>query len=253
MRVAESAPRRGTLWSETATVHVRPLGSDPHCAFLAFTGSHGEAFSLPHSATIADWVTTLGQWGYHRIRTNAVTSSASSVLRDAGFSVVQELTLLTLSHWTPSPHNSREGSRPTKARRFGALGRGIRRDILNLDAHAFGVDWCLDDDLLHDALHATPRSQVFVIRYGGELQGFVVVGASGDTGYVQRLAVSGQHRNRGVGAALVGAAVSWTQKRACTQTVVNTEVGNLPALRLYEKIGFVSLPNRLAVLHKELR
>lgn len=254
--MAESASRRGTLRAETATVHVRPLGSDSDCAFLAFTGSHGEAFSLPKAATIAEWLTTLRQWGYQRVRTNAMTSSASSVLLDAGFSVVQELTLLTISHWTPhigtSTTTIRE-TRPAKALRFGVLRRGMRRDILRLDTHAFGANWCLDDDLLDDALRATPRSQVFVLRHDDDLQGFVVVGASGDSGYVQRLAVAEEHRSMGLGASLVDTAVKWAQARGCTQTVVNTEVGNLPALRLYEKIGFVSLPNRLAVLHKELR
>lgn len=253
MSVAESASRRGTLWSETATVHVRPLGSDSSCAFLAFTGSHGEAFSLPNATTVADWLTTLRQWGYQRVRTNAVTSSASAVLLEAGFSVVQELTLLTISHWTPPLRHSTDGARPAKALHFGALRRGVRHDILHLDAQAFGAEWCLDDDLLDDALHATLRSQVFVLHHGVDLQGFVVVGVTGDTGYVQRLAVAEQHRNTGVGATLVGAAVDWAQRRGCTQTVVNTEVGNLPALHLYEKMGFRSLPNRLAVLHKELR
>jgi ribosomal protein S18 acetylase RimI-like enzyme len=35
--------------------------------------------------------------------------------------------------------------------------------------------------------------------------------------------------------------------------VVNTDVNNHYAQHLYEKIGFVSLPNRLTVLQKELQ
>jgi ribosomal protein S18 acetylase RimI-like enzyme len=47
--------------------------------------------------------------------------------------------------------------------------------------------------------------------------------------------------------------VQWTARKQCRHTVVNTDVNNHAAQRLYEKMGFVALPHRLTVLHKELR
>lgn len=251
--MAESAPRRGTLWSGSHHVHVRPLGHDTSCAFVAFTGSHGEAFSLPDTSLIEQWLDTLAEWGYRRVRTNAVISTADTALRDAGFTVVQDLTLLSMSHWTPSRLAIGTTNPPKKVLRWGVLRKSVRREILALDAHAFGPEWCLDEDLLTDAVRATTHAQVFVARDARLLHGFVVVGASGGTGYVQRLAVSEDRQGQGIGHSLVATAVNWAQKRGCTHTVVNTEVGNVPARRLYEKIGFVALPNRLTVLQKELR
>lgn len=253
MSVADSIPRRGSLDVGSVRVHVRPFERDPRCAFMAITGSHGDGFSLPESTVIEHWLTTLTQWGYAQVRTNALNHGATATLQSAGFDVVQELTLLSLTHWTPTPLPSPENVVAKKVLRWGAIRRRLRDEILNLDQQAFGTQWGLDQDLLTDAISATTYRQVFVTREGQQLTGFVVVGATGDTGYIQRLAVRENVRRRSVGSCLVAAAVSWAQKRGCTHTVVNTETTNVAALGLYEKIGFVALPDRLAVLQKELR
>lgn len=251
--VVADAPRRGTLWSGTTRVHVRPLAHDPFGAFLILTGSHGDAFSPPEEPVLQQWLETLVEWGYRRVRTNAVASATDTALQGVGFSVVQDLVLLSVTHWSP-PHMSPPCAWvPKRALRWGALRTSTRRDILALDAAAFGPQWSLDRESLTDAIGATSRSQVFVCRRKSVLDGFVVVGSSGGTGYVQRLAVNDTQRQHGVGSCLVGAALRWTHARGCTHTVVNTETTNSAAQALYEKMGFVALPNRLTVLYKELQ
>lgn len=253
MSVTESVPRRGTLYSGSIQVHIRPLERDPDCAFMAITGSHGDTFPLPEPDIVDKWLITVAQWGYARVRTNALNPGASATLRSAGFDVVQELTLLSLTHWTPTLLPQVESVTAKKSLRFGSIRPRLRRDIVALDQRAFGATWGLDEGLFSDAITATSHSQVFITRDAGTLTGFVVVGVTGDTGYIQRLAVSPDARRRNIATSLVSTAIRWTQTRRCTRTVVNTEVTNVAALGLYEKIGFVALPDRLTVLQKELR
>lgn len=128
----------------------------------------------------------------------------------------------------------------------------VRDEVLALDAGAFGVQWSLDRALLADALSATGRSQVFVVRESGRLQGFAIVGASGNTAYLQRLAVAAHDRRNGIASGLVAASLQWAASRRCFNTIVNTESDNVPARSLYEKMGFVVVPQRLSVMTKEL-
>ncbi|CAB4641390.1 unannotated protein [freshwater metagenome] len=253
MSVVERAPRRGTLWSGPTVVHARPLAHDPEAAFLIISGAHDDNFSFPGPETIEQWLTTLKSWGYARVRTSALSPRPDSALREVGFAPVQDLMLMSMSHWTPPQFSLAPDIAPKKAVRWGnRISSSLRDDVLRLDARAFGDTWALDRDAFTDALRATKRSQVFVARHKGVLQGFAVVGATGGTGYLQRLAVDAHVHRAGVGSCLVAAAVQWSSRRGCRHTVVNTEINNQPAQHLYEKIGFVSLPNRLTVLQKEL-
>lgn len=253
MSVVERAPRRGTLWSGPTVVHARPLAHDPEAAFLVISGAHDDNFSFPGPEMIDQWLTTLKSWGYSRVRTSALSARPDSALREVGFSPVQDLMLMSMAHWTPPQFSLPPDIAPKKAMRWGSrLSSSLRDDILRLDARAFGDTWALDSDSFSDALRATSRSQVFVARHKGVLQGFAIVGATGGTGYLQRLAVDAHAQRTGIGSCLVAAAVQWSSRKGCRHTVVNTEINNRPAQHLYEKIGFVSLPNRLTVLQKEL-
>ena len=254
MSVVECAPRRGTLWSGPTAVHARPLAHDPSSAFLIISGAHDDNFAFPGPEMIEQWLTTLKSWGYSRVRTSALSARPDKALREVGFAPAQDLMLLSMTHWTPPRFSLAPDISPKKALRWGGhMASSVREDILRLDGRAFGTTWALDKDGLSDALRATSRSQVFVARHKGVLQGFAVVGATGGTGYLQRLAVDTHAHRVGVGSCLVAAAVQWSARKGCRHTVVNTDINNQPAQRLYEKIGFVSMPNCLTVLHKELQ
>jgi GNAT superfamily N-acetyltransferase len=196
------------------------------------------------------------QMGYGQVRTNAVAPGMNRLLTEAGFTIAQELMLFSLPHWTP-PRLDRKALPGCTLKRPVRLGTGLwpalRREILELDASCFGESWALDDGLLDDALRATTRSTVWIARHDRCLTGFVIAGVAGDMGYVQRLAVHSEHRQQGLATALVERAVHWAARRGARHSLVNTEVTNLPARALYEKMGFSPLPTRLTVLHKELR
>jgi ribosomal protein S18 acetylase RimI-like enzyme len=122
-----------------------------------------------------------------------------------------------------------------------------------VDEQAFGADWSLDAATLREAMRATGRSSVWVNMDGqGSVTGFVVVGATGTTGYVQRLAVQPAHQGHGAGSALLDAAHRWLEQVGCRSAVVNTEPTNAPALALYRRFGYVPLSYGLQVLELDL-
>jgi ribosomal-protein-alanine N-acetyltransferase len=72
-------------------------------------------------------------------------------------------------------------------------------------------------------------------------------GAAGPNGYLQRIAVQPAAQRAGTGSALVTDAVEWMQSRNLSSVLVNTGVGNAPALALYEKFGFRRLSDHLII------
>jgi ribosomal protein S18 acetylase RimI-like enzyme len=130
--------------------------------------------------------------------------------------------------------------------------KSTRNQILALDRDAFGSEWTMDTQTFAEALSATRRAAVFVCHVNDELVGFVIVGATGTTGFIQRLAVVPTARRSGVASALLASALTWTNRHGCTSSIVNTEIHNSAALRTYEKFGFEPLDNGLSVLEMTL-
>jgi peptide alpha-N-acetyltransferase len=58
-------------------------------------------------------------------------------------------------------------------------------------------------------------------------------------GYIAMLAVSAQYRGHGVATALVKMAIDAMTKRNADEIVLETEETNIPAMRLYEGLGFL--------------
>ncbi|KAK4535717.1 hypothetical protein CDCA_CDCA06G1742 [Cyanidium caldarium] len=58
-------------------------------------------------------------------------------------------------------------------------------------------------------------------------------------GYIAMVAVHAAYRRRGIGSDLVCRAVQVMQERGCTEVVLETEVCNRAALRMYEALGFL--------------
>jgi ribosomal protein S18 acetylase RimI-like enzyme len=133
-----------------------------------------------------------------------------------------------------------------------AVEAGDRRDLgeaLTVDRAAFEPFWRLDLLGLREAMGATPRRAIHLMRRpGGGLIGFAVTGVGTSLAYLQRLAVDPPWQSRGIGRSLVRTAAAWAQRQGAAALLLNTPDGGQPAAALYESEGFRTVARDLAVL-----
>lgn len=252
MRTPKAPAEPRTLWSGAVTVSTRPWPHTRDWAYLLITGAHSRQTSLPAHGIIEGWCRELAAAGYEGVRTGAVGPDIAESLCGNGFRPVQSLSLLTADLTCgPLPVRPDRSIRPV---RNCAVNRQTTVDrILLIDAASFGEKWCMDSGMLADAARATHRSRLFTARDAtGSPVGFVLVGMTDSTGFVQRLAVLPGHRRGGVALQLMGAAHRWLRMRGCTTSVVNTETTNEAALSLYRRCGYAELSYGLQVLERPL-
>lgn len=238
-------------------MRVRSWPRDPSTAFLTLQGAHDAGAIMPHSRVISSWLDRIRDCGYTHVRTSALSASARRALEPHGFTVCQQLTLLSSTQhdgnaWAPRSEllNSTFVFQDTSMARL-RLRRAEHARVLEVDESAFGRPWCLDAVALFDAFHATRHARIFVAR-SHSIDGYVVVGATPSrrhtTGFVQRLAVHGSMQRNGLGKALLRHALRWLSTQGCGTVYVNTEHTNHAALSLYQHHGFRTLPHELTVL-----
>ena len=122
----------------------------------------------------------------------------------------------------------------------------------SIDRAAFGLLWGNSPASLRDIQRATPSYHARVARSGRSIGGFAISGAAGDTGYLQRLAVSPTHRRRGLARLLTLDSLDWMRRRGLGQAMVNTGVDNEPALALYRSLDFTALTEELTIAELRL-
>jgi ribosomal protein S18 acetylase RimI-like enzyme len=200
--------------------------------------------SLPPTAVaVQRWIADLSAGGVTVVRTGALGPTGREGYLEAGFTVRQELALLH--------HDLARRSRAIDLTGRDRLRRPRRDDLVHLarlDRRAFDATWAMDLVGIVDACEATPNYRLRVAADGDLPVGYAVSGRAGRATYLQRLAVDPAHQGRALGRALVVDALNWARRHRATGMLVNTHVGNEPALGLYRSLGFVEQGYRLAVL-----
>lgn len=192
---------------------------------------------------------SLAARGFSRVVTSALAPNEQAAFVALGFEEYERLHLLS--------HDMRHIDRPARD-----AGRLLRRgrsadwpSVLDVDAAAFEPFWRLDRGGLKEALDATPVTRFRVAasrRDSAGVLAYAITGSSDNQGYLQRLAVDPQYRRRGLGRALGLDGLRWLARKGVAGAVVNTQLGNEPALALYLSLGFRQEPTQLSVLHRRL-
>jgi ribosomal protein S18 acetylase RimI-like enzyme len=165
----------------------------------------------------------------------ATLPSMSAVWKEAGFVETDRLLLME--------HQLRSVEQPTAIVEAG----GIQplEEIHSIDNEAFAPRWRLGRLGLEESVSATTHSAVFRIIEAGQCQGFAISGIALGTGYLQRLAVSPEHRGRGLGSDLVRVSLRWARGQGARSMLVNTQTDNVAAASLYRRLGFDDVPGGL--------
>jgi ribosomal protein S18 acetylase RimI-like enzyme len=190
---------------------------------------------------IDDCVDALGEVGVSGVLSPPLPPSAQKTWRDAAFEHHAALALLRreLDRIPPPGH---------------LVLTGVESDLeeaLRIDAAAFDEFWQFDRPALVEAMAATPRSILHVVRNPvGGLAGFAVSGIGATIAYLQRVAVDPVAQGVGIGRSLVRSSARWAKREGATALILNTQIDNQAAISLYASEGFTVLEEPLAVLKR---
>jgi len=202
----------------------------------------------PTADELADAVDHARRRGARAIRTSALFPRAADVVLAAGFERIDTLSLLAADL---TSHRVDVGPRPSTYRTTRVRPWQLW-EAADVDRDAFGPLWGNDARSLRDIHRATPRHRARQIRVEGSMAAFVIAGAAGDQGYLQRLAVRSERRREGHGRSLVTDALDWMRASGLGRALVNTGSANHAALSLYERCGFRRLDDVLTVAELRL-
>ncbi len=86
------------------------------------------------------------------------------------------------------------------------------------------------------------RDECFLVaEEGGVVRGFIdmTVQTWHMTGWINNLVVTKRSRRRGIGSALLQAAMQWGYEKGLKQVIAETQTKNYPAICFYQKHGFI--------------
>lgn len=243
----ESAVRAGRA-HPAQTWRLRPWPHDRSARLLVFV----DLATPPTADDFARAVAQATADGVRVLRTSALYPRSAEIAHQLGFTTIDTLALLRLrlddpvDRWIETQYGA--VLPPTRPLRAWHHARAAA-----VDAAAFGVMWGNDAASLGEIRSATPIHRARYVGRGQQLAGFAVSGASADTGYIQRLAVHPEQRRRGHARDLIADALAWMRRRRLGMAYVNTGLDNLPALALYEGIGFTRMDEVLTIVERAIQ
>ena len=222
---------------------MREWPNDPTVAHLIFIDHQ----VVPTVAALDAAVEHATHQGARSIRTSALFPAAAAAATAAGFEPIARLALRLLRF-----DDDVIDDLGTIHHRIRSLQPWMHRRAAAVDRAAFGPMWGNDAAGLRDVRRATPVHRARMIGSGRWVAGFALSGAAADSGYLQRIAVSPEHRRRGIARDLVLDALRWMHSNGRTRCLVNTGVENEPALELYQRLGFERLADELTIAERHL-
>lgn len=106
-----------------------------------------------------------------------------------------------------------------------------------LEKRIFSQPW--SEQGFRDAV-SMEQNIFLVAEEAGEVCGYIGMYQALDEGEITNVAVAPEQRNAGIGWMLMQAALEKAMQQGITQIVLEVRVSNNPAIRLYEKCGFVN-------------
>lgn len=113
--------------------------------------------------------------------------------------------------------------------------------IAELEKRCFSDPW--SEKSIASEVH-NPLAYWLVAEDGGEILGYIGSQSVLDAADVMNLAVSPDHRRKGIGEKLIKALTRHLQEHGVIALLLEVRVSNAPAIRLYEKLGFVQVGRR---------
>lgn len=107
--------------------------------------------------------------------------------------------------------------------------------VAELETVCFAAPWTREG--LTEELQ-NPQAHFLVAEADGKTAGYIGVQEICGEGYVTNVAVLPEYRRKGIGERLLREAVRGARERGCDFLSLEVRVGNDPAIRLYEKLGF---------------
>ena len=107
--------------------------------------------------------------------------------------------------------------------------------VAQIEAECFSQPWSHDTFV---AELSTPAAVTFVANADGEIAGFINLGVVLDEATVNNIAVKQTYRRRGIGRALLTAAIDYCQNNRLNVLMLEVRQSNRAAIALYERFGF---------------
>lgn len=107
--------------------------------------------------------------------------------------------------------------------------------VAQIEAECFSQPWSQDAFV---AELSNPAAVTFVADVDGEIAGFINLGVVLDEATVNNIAVKQGYRRRGIGRALMTAAIDYCRKNRLSVLMLEVRQSNRAAIALYERFGF---------------